>query len=84
MAQRTYVNGAKYRDAPLRVVHRVLAAKRETTAGGCWLWCGQTTHDGYGFTKYRMPGKRIAVPVASVMIPAPKPMSGRTAIRDQR
>ena len=52
------INGAKYRNAPPRVIKRVLAAEREITAGGCWLWLGDTSHDGYGEIKYRCDGKR--------------------------
>jgi hypothetical protein len=58
MAQRNVVNGAKYREAPPRVVERILASEKEVTPEGCWLWCGQVSHDGYGFTNYRKDGRR--------------------------
>ena len=52
------INGAKYRNAPPRVIERVLAAEREITDEGCWLWLGKVSHDGYAFTSYRHQGKR--------------------------
>ena len=57
MAKRTPINGAKYRNAPQALVDRILA-KRLITADGCWLWTGDTSHDGYGDAKYRDHGKR--------------------------
>jgi hypothetical protein len=51
MANRTLINGAKYRDAPPRLVARVLA-RREITPEGCWLW-PQVQPDGYGHITYR-------------------------------
>jgi hypothetical protein len=57
------INGAKYRDAPPRVVARALAREREVTPEGCWLWTGQVTKDGYGSITYgsRTRGKRVAL-----------------------
>ena len=58
VTEHNYVNGAKYRDAPPRVLARILAAPYETNAQGCRLWTGETSHDGYGETRYRVGDKR--------------------------
>jgi hypothetical protein len=57
------INGDKYRNAPARVVARALAREREVTPGGCWLWTGQVTRDGYGCITYgsRTDGKRVVL-----------------------
>lgn len=54
------INGEKYRNAPARIVERVLAT-REVTPEGCWTGPNQVTHDGYAYATYRMAGKRPAV-----------------------
>jgi hypothetical protein len=60
MSDRTPINSAKYRAAPQYLVDRILAT-REITPEGCWLWPGTTSHDGYGYVKYRHQGKRPGV-----------------------
>lgn len=52
------INGAKYRNAPNRVVSRVLAAARGTSDQGCWIWRGEISRDGYALTRYRVGSER--------------------------
>jgi hypothetical protein len=46
---------AKYRDAPLSLVVRVLA-QGEMAPGACYLWPGHKDADGYGTTGYSRDG----------------------------
>lgn len=59
MANATRVNGEKYRNAPPRVVQRVLD-RRQITPEGCWMWPGPTAK-GYGYTVYKVSGEQFMV-----------------------
>jgi hypothetical protein len=61
MANRTLINGAKYRDAPARIIERALA-RREIIPGGCWLYPDVRATDGYGEIGYLAPGRKTVRP----------------------
>jgi hypothetical protein len=54
------INGAKYREAPQRIVDRALA-RRLITSEGCWLY-PKRNRQGYGWIRYTENG--VSYPVA--------------------
>jgi hypothetical protein len=58
MAERTLINGAKYRDAPRAILERALA-RREFMPGGCWRYPSTRSVDGYSEISYRGAGRKI-------------------------